>query len=736
MPAFLRSLANLTTRMVFRLKLFGSASIIGPEGDLTGRPVQRRRLALLALLALARQHGATRDKLVGYLWPDAETERARHQLSDSVYRINQAVGGAAITADGARLRLNPEVLPSDVAAFLVAIERGEWLSAVDLHDAPFLDGFFLTDATELERWVDAQRERLLRERARALETLADAAERAGAFAEAVKWWRLLAAQDVYSSRIALRLMRALEKKGERAAALQHAHAHTLLLGTDMGLAPDAELVSFAAELRAGTATAAATTGRSAGTPPPEPISIAVLPFANLGTAEVTDFFGDGVAEDVIAHLSKIRALRVISRTSAMQFRSRDRNLREVGAALGAATLVEGSVRRAAERVRIVARLVDVATDQTLWSETYDRHLHDVFAIQTDVALRIAAALQTRLSADERTRIRREPTHNVHAYPLYVQGRHWLSHFTTDAMHRGIDYMQRALELDPHYALAHANIAMAYAVLAESGEIEPDHGYARAAAATEAALALDPDLAEAHCMMGQLRAQRDFDWAGAEQAFRRALELSPSNADTCNLYGRLCSALGRFDEAIALQRVAHELDPLAHRLDLATTLIRAGRHDEAIESARRAVEFDPMHERARATLGWAFLVKGMHAEGLAELEMAHVLAPESTMWLAQLGQAYALAGEPQRARIVLQRLEEMARERYVSPYHFAYVHTGLGEHDIAVDYLDRACRARSGSIYGLASNFLFAALHRQPRFAALLRRMNLHTQFSAAALHQV
>jgi DNA-binding SARP family transcriptional activator len=195
---------------LFRLKLFGSASIEGPDDPVTGRPVQRRRLALLALLALARQRGVTGDKLIGYLWPDSDPDRARHLLSDSIYRINQAVGGEALIAIGDELRLNPDRLPSDAWGFADAIDRGDWQRAVELHVAPFLDGFYLTAADELERWVDAQRERLARDRARALESLAEAAERDEAMPDAVRWWRALADHDPFSSRIALRLMRALD----------------------------------------------------------------------------------------------------------------------------------------------------------------------------------------------------------------------------------------------------------------------------------------------------------------------------------------------------------------------------------------------------------------------------------------------------------------------------------------------------------------------------------------------
>ncbi|MGH7669362.1 MAG: AfsR/SARP family transcriptional regulator, partial [Gemmatimonadaceae bacterium] len=195
---------------MFRLKLFGSASIEGPDGPLIGRPVQRRRMALLALLVVARRRGLTRDKLIGYLWPDADAERGRPMLSDSIYQVNHALDGDAIVAIGDELRLDPERLPSDVWDFLDAVEQRDWSRAVALHAAPFLDGFNLPGSESLEQWVDGERETLARERARALEALADGAEQAGNAADAVRWWRLLAAQDPYSSRVALRLMRALD----------------------------------------------------------------------------------------------------------------------------------------------------------------------------------------------------------------------------------------------------------------------------------------------------------------------------------------------------------------------------------------------------------------------------------------------------------------------------------------------------------------------------------------------
>jgi serine/threonine-protein kinase len=266
--------------------------------------------------------------------------------------------------------------------------------------------------------------------------------------------------------------------------------------------------------------------------------------------------------------------------------------------------------------------------------------------------------------------------------------------------------------------------MAYAELSEQGGMPPDVAYRKAGAAAAAALRIDPELGEAHRTVAYLKTVREHDWAGAEAEFKRALELNPEDADAHDLYGRLCSAMGRYDEAIVLQRRAQELDPLSHRLDVVSTLLRAGRHHEALIGARNAVELDPGHDRGRATLGWAYFLSGRREEGLAELERAVSLSPNSTLWLGQLGQAYGLAGRADRAREVLRQLEARARTAYVSPYHLAYVHTGLGEYDQAVALLERASAERSGAVYGIGGSFLFTPLHGHPGFEAILRRMAL------------
>ena len=464
--------------------------------------------------------------------------------------------------------------------------------------------------------------------------------------------------------------------------------------------------------------------RSGATVKPKARSVAVLPFLSLSADVDNEQFADGITEDVISQLSKIRALHVISRTSVMPFKGRLQGLREIAARLQVATLVEGSVRRAGDRVRIVAQLVDAGLDENLWAETYDRQLTDIFTIQMEVALQIASALKAELSPDERARVAKEPTSDVRAYQFYLQGRHRFIKYTEDSVREAIEFFERAIERDPRYALAHAGVAQAFTELGETGGLPPDEAYPRAKAAATRALELDPELGEAHCIMAYVKFVYEFDWEGAEAGFKRAIELNPNSADAYDLYGRLCSALERYDEAIAFQKRAGELDPLAHQSDLATALLRAGRYEQALETARHTIELDHQYVRGHSTFGWANFALNNHAEGLVALERAVALSPGDTLWLAQLGEAHALAGNVERASAILQELEAQSRTRYVAPYHLAYVHTGLGQLDRAIDYLEQAYEQRSGSVYGIRGSFLFAPLRSHPRFKALLHKMNL------------
>jgi serine/threonine protein kinase/tetratricopeptide (TPR) repeat protein len=455
-------------------------------------------------------------------------------------------------------------------------------------------------------------------------------------------------------------------------------------------------------------------------------SVAVLPFANLSADAENEFFADGVTEDVIAHLAKIRSLKVISRTSVMAYKKSERSLREIGEKLGAATVVEGSIRRAGNRVRIVAQLVDAVTDEHIWADTYDRDLTDIFAIQSDVALNIATALRAQLSNDERARVGRRPTRNFEAYEFYLRGRNSYYRFTEEGLRRSLVDYDAAIARDPCFALAWASMAGTYAEICINGFAgsSPEDTIRSARAAAARALEIDDQLAEAHSISAFVRFVFDFDWLGAEREFLTAIELSPSSAEAHDHYSWLCASLERYDDALREVRRARELDPLLVPTDVATTLLRAGRIDEALEEARRSLRDDPAAPRAHSNLGWALIFNGDHAAGIESLERALELAPNSTLFLSQLGQACAITGNVGRARNILQQLHDRAVRDFVSPYHFAYVYAGLGEADAAIDWLERAFERRSGAIYGIKGSFLFRNLRSHPRFKSLLQRMNL------------
>src|SRR6266550_7213081 len=600
------------------VQLLGGACLRSGDAPLTGPPAQRHRIALLALIAGAWPQPLSRDRAMAMLWPERDLPGARRLLNLAVHVLRAALGEDAIASTGDGLLLNPSRISCDLHELRSAIEADASERIVRLYTAPLLDGFHLDDSTEVGDWLDERRGELTQAYIGALLAVAERQDRAGDVQGKIRTCRRLVAADPHSGAYAQALMRALDAAGDRAGAIQHATDHARRMRADLDLEPDAEVVGLAEQLRSAPSrrTPAMNATLHARVP-----SVAVLPFLNLSSDAENEYFADGITEDVIAHLSKIRTLRVISRTSVMPFKQRQLSMKEIGTTLGVTTLLDGSIRHVGDRVRIVAKLIDVATDQHLWVETYDRQLTDIFSIQTDVALHIADALKAELSRDEQSRVRKEPTKDLRAYQLFLQGRQWFIRYTPEAYLRAIEYFDRAIAHDPSFALAYANLAWTYTELGEVGAKEPGIAYRHAADAAANALRLDPELGEAHCTMAYLKGVREFDWSGAELGFKRALELSPSGADAYDYYGRLCAGLERYDEALALQYRAKELDPLAHRMDGVTTLLRAGRYEEGVARAEEAVELDPGYDRARATLGWAYFLSGRQTEGIAELETA-------------------------------------------------------------------------------------------------------------------
>ncbi|NIN73122.1 MAG: tetratricopeptide repeat protein [Gemmatimonadetes bacterium] len=467
---------------------------------------------------------------------------------------------------------------------------------------------------------------------------------------------------------------------------------------------------------------------NASTPSPDAKSIAVLPFTNMSADPDNEYFSDGITDDIILHLSKITELEVISRTSVMRYKDTDLNLRQIGEQLGVATILEGGVQRAGDRVRINAQLIDAATDAHLWAESYDRELTDIFAIQSDVAQRIAAALQATLTADERERIKAAPTGNLEAYDLYLRGRFFWSQ-RGEGIERGLAYFQQALELDPDYARAHAGVADCYNLLGFYAYLRPEEAFPAAKAAALRALEIDERLDEAHASLGFVKLFYEWDAHGAAAEHRRALELNPNSPQAHHWYASTLATLGRFDDAIDHAQRAVEIDPLSvyESVALGWQLIGARRYAEARERLPRAIELNPDFALAHWLLGEAYAYDSRVPESLSHFQRAVELSGRNPWAVSGLGWAYARHGDETRAREILAELLERSNREYVSPYMLAEVHLGLGENDQALDFLEQAFQERNPNLMSLHYYPFWDDLRSEPRFVALIETVGLAAQ---------
>jgi serine/threonine protein kinase/Tfp pilus assembly protein PilF len=457
-------------------------------------------------------------------------------------------------------------------------------------------------------------------------------------------------------------------------------------------------------------------------------SLAVLPLENLSKDPEQEYFADGMTEELISDLGKIRALRVISRTSAMRYKGTKKSLPEIARELGVDALVEGSVLRAGGRVRITTQLIQAATDRHLWSESYERDLKDVLTLQSEVARSIAREIKIALTPQEQARFAEARPVDPEAHELYLKGRYYLVKNTPEAAQRALEYMKQSIDKDPAYAVAYAGLANTYAGLGYTGMdvLPPREAMPRAKAAALKALELDDTLAEAHTNLGLVRWAYDWDWPAAGKDLRRAIDLNPSFATAHFRYANYLCSLGRFDEAVAEHKRALELDPLSLIINHAQAwpYHLSRRFDQAIEKYQRTLEMEPNFARTHLRLGEAYTAKGMYREAIAEYEKFSALGGGSTMAMALIGNAHAQAGGRHEALRALEELTAESKRRYVPAFHFAIVHAGLGDKDQAFASLDRAYEERSQFLVDLKFEPILDPLRSDPRFAELVRRVGL------------
>ena len=725
---------------MLRLHTFGGCFVTRDGARFEALSGYRKGLALLAIIAAAGERGTSRETVLAYLWPESDESRARTSLKQLVHSLRQQSSAPELLLPTPTLRLNPDVVTSDIAEFRNAIRQGDHELAVDLYAGPFLDGFYLRGADGLDQWVATERAPLARDFARALEALAMRASSKGDARRSVDWWRRLAHAEPLSARAATGLMLALDAAGERAAALQHASVYQRLVREEVGGAPDPSVAALVTQLQTSAPLTPPPIAKAPNDVETRPSrialdrpkdarpSVAVLPFANTSGDSADQPLSDGLTDELIGALGKLAGLKVAGRTSAFALRGRGLGARAVAETLGVATVLEGSVRRAGTRLKVTAQLVSADDDAVLWAETYARDLSDVFAVQEEIAQAIVHALRVRLARPGgvgHVRLLGRPPASLEAYELYLKGRYvWSTRYTEDALRLALLYFAQATERDPMYARAYAGLSDVHALLAIFGYGRADDEFAAAKAAAHKALALDDSLAEAHVSLAHVLFVHDFAWEAAERSFRRAIALDPANTAAHSFFAVCLQDQARFDEAVAELQTARSLDPLSSHVGnlLGRVYVNARRPDEAIHSLREALELNPHSDLAYQQLGHAYLQKGMAGEALAALRQAAGLSGARDS--AHLAYALAVTGDHVEARRILKELCDVPAQRDRLPFHIAMAHAGLGEVEEAFRWLERALADRAAFMDGVKITPAFDSLHSDPRWVSLLRRMGL------------
>ncbi|MGB9004608.1 MAG: tetratricopeptide repeat protein [Candidatus Aminicenantales bacterium] len=458
-------------------------------------------------------------------------------------------------------------------------------------------------------------------------------------------------------------------------------------------------------------------------------SIAVLPFVDMSPQKDQEYFCDGMTEELINRLSNIKELKVPARTSAFTFKGKAEDIREIGRKLDVEKVLEGSVRKEGSQLRITVQLVNVSDSYHIWSETFDKELTKVFAIQDEIALTVVDKLKFTLLSDEKAKLIKRPTENPEAYDLYLLGRFFYYKTTEEDLKKAIKYFEQAIAKDPGYALAYAGQATCYTVLCAIGFLAPKESYPKAKEAVIKALELDEELGEAHASLGYLKAVFDWDFAGAEHDFRRAIKLNPGSVDIYILYSIYLAFAGRFDEAIARFKHAVELDPASPQTYTylgGFGYYMAGRFDEAIAQLKKALEMDPNSYLGQLFLTAIYASKGMYGEAIAQADRVISVWPtlEDAQILCFLGWVYAVSGRQEKARNVLNRMLDLRARRYVDAYNIGEVYAGLGEKEKAFEWLRRAYEEHAGQLICIKVDPFMKNLRSDPRYKELLKKMKL------------
>jgi TolB-like protein/Tfp pilus assembly protein PilF len=451
-------------------------------------------------------------------------------------------------------------------------------------------------------------------------------------------------------------------------------------------------------------------------------SIAVLPFKNLSDNKEDEYFSDGITEDILTQLSKISDLNVISGTTIMQYKNTKKSIREIGKELNVGVILEGSIRHSEDRIRISSQLIDAREDRHLWADTYDREMKDVFAIQSDVAKHIAAAMRTELSPTERERIERIYTKSTEAYRLYLKGRFYWNKRTDPDLQKAIDYFNQAIEKDTDYALAYQGLADSYLLLPQHG-LAATENFNKAQQAAVNALKLDSTLAEVHAVLGALKASQS-EWGAAENEFKRAIELNPSNPTVHHWYSMFLLSLGRLNESNTEARRAVELDPLSLiiNLNLGMNLFYLRQFDQSVDQCHKVIDLDPYFPWSYYVMGSVAEARGKFDEAAMQYQKARTLAHNDLTMLGEIGRSYARAGKKDEAMKILKELQDHLKQGYSVSFAIANVYLGLGNREETFNWLEKSLQDDIDIYMDIRNSPIWDSIRTDQRFITLMKKI--------------
>jgi TolB-like protein/DNA-binding SARP family transcriptional activator len=775
----------------FHLRTFGTVALVRSDGTsvLGTHGQHRRRLALLAALAAAEEHGRARDQLLLLFWPEATQLRAQHSLDQLLYALRNSISESMFEGTNP-LRLNPAVVATDVGRFTAALESGDLVGAVAEYRGPFLDGFYPSDAPEFERWATDERARLAESYAGALRTLARGATAAGDRDDAVRWWTALSETDPLSSNNAIGRIRALAAAGDRAAALQYAKRYEATVAQELGVGMDSGVAVVIAEVReasvgqpaadrasvadvadtareasalsypavdartvarrrrptarVGTAVfaialvataalavtiwpraAARGAARTNGVEP----SVAVLPLDNVSRSPDDAGLVDGLTEELSGVLARLGRLRVIASTSTFALKNSDVDVRRIADSLHVAYVLVGGVQRAGNQLHVQIRLVDGRDGSTRWSQTYDRELSDIVAVERDIAGAVARELDVRIGGAALAAAVRVPTRNIAAHDLYLRANDPTRLRSDSGARAALSDFRQAAALDTTYAAAYAGVARLQlrTMMRDFASAETRRGQLiQAERAALRAVRLDDSLADAHAALSAVR-RSNYDLAAAMNEMVRAEALEPGAARFHESLVLLDVIAGRPTEALAEGRRAVALDPLSPsaNAELAHALLAGGRCDDALAQLRTVANLQIPLLRAAGFAAQCYAKKQMWPQAIAESRSTLREQPHGN---GLLGYLLARGGRVNEARLLLDTLGTLARAGGADAYAIAAVYAGLGNKDSAFTWLDRSIDDHSLGQEGFEyMNTVLDALGPDARVAAFRRRIGIQNR---------